>query len=211
MIRRQQPYGLFAKSLLERQNYPDLREYPGGPPKRPYDVTAHTLPLLMGVEVETVAGRFQASLRKVSQFSFHLCGNRPADGGLSAWDVDSWKQVTRIWREGGNVWRDKQNGDFYSRQMEGLQATLLKRPRIGLYRELTIRAIDEGWTRWLLEQFGFEYARVTNADILAGDLGIKLDVLVFPDQSELSISEGYRKGTMPDEFTGGLDESVLRR
>ncbi len=50
-----QPMGGYAKSVLERQKYPNLHEYPGGPPIRPYDVTAQTLPLLFGVDIASVA------------------------------------------------------------------------------------------------------------------------------------------------------------
>ena len=51
-----QNFGSYAKALLERQKYPNLREYPGGPPKRPYDVTAHSIPLLFGHDVAAVHG-----------------------------------------------------------------------------------------------------------------------------------------------------------
>ena len=49
-----QPYRPFLIDLMEAQHYPDLRVSPGGPPKRPYDMTGWTLPMQMGVEVERV-------------------------------------------------------------------------------------------------------------------------------------------------------------
>ena len=57
-----QPNAAFAQTLLIVQEYPDMREYPGGPPKRPYDVTAHTLPLLMGIEAVALESEPEVAL-----------------------------------------------------------------------------------------------------------------------------------------------------
>jgi hypothetical protein len=59
LIRMDQPYGAFAKTLLEAQHYPNLRDAEGHP-IAPYDVTAHTLPLLMDVPVEVVKAPVRA-------------------------------------------------------------------------------------------------------------------------------------------------------
>jgi hypothetical protein len=112
--------------------------------------------------------------------------------------------VNRVWRAGGTVWRDPATGDFYTAPRPGL--IQLHRPRIGLYRS-HVPSIDEGWTRWLLEEFGFAYESAGNADIAAGALRRRFDVIVFPDQASSEIADGFKKGEMPDEYCGGLGDS----
>ena len=156
VIRMQQPYGGWAKTLLERQHYPDMREYPGGPPIAPYDVTAQTLPLLMGVRVDTIERPFTAALAPSSE---------------------TVPEAPRIAALAGS--------------------------RIGVYRSEMPEA-DEGWTRWVLERFHVPYATVRNGDVLAGGLAHRFDAIVIPDQTPLSIANGYAPGSMPPAFTGGL-------
>ena len=70
-----QPYASFANTMLEIQEYPDLREYPGGPPQRPYDVTAHTLGYLLDFEAVAVDGRLDVPLSEplgVPEFDLSL-------------------------------------------------------------------------------------------------------------------------------------------
>ena len=55
VIPMDQEFAAMAREVLDVRKYPDLRQYPGGPPVRPYDAAGWTLPLQMGVKVVAVS------------------------------------------------------------------------------------------------------------------------------------------------------------
>jgi hypothetical protein len=93
VIPMRQPYASFAQTMLEIQRYPDLREYPGGPPLRPYDVTAHTLGLLMDFEAVPVEEQVRVPLSDplgIPDWDFRLPlkltgGSAPRIGVYRSW------------------------------------------------------------------------------------------------------------------------------
>jgi hypothetical protein len=65
VVKAAQPYKTFAWALLEKQKYPDMRQFPGGPPVPPYDNAAWTLPLQMGVLCDKIDEAFETKLEKI--------------------------------------------------------------------------------------------------------------------------------------------------
>jgi hypothetical protein len=95
------------------------------------------------------------------------------------------------------------NAQTFVRPSDGVIAT--RKPRVGLYRAW-IPVIDEGWTRWILENYGFAPLTLRNGDIQAGHLLDRFDAIILPDASPRQILEGFAPGSIPGEYAGGLGE-----
>ncbi len=238
-----QPYGGFAKALLERQVYPEIREYQGAPLKTPYDVVAHTLPLLMGVEAVQVEKPFkvkavmldkiQRSEGKVDALSNpfgYVWGHATNDdivalnrlekkGYKVFWASEGFQENGKTYPAGTMIILNKDGlvgdlnviaKDLYV-HFEGLKAKPeikayeLKPVRLGLYKSWTA-SMDEGWTRWVLEQFEFPYKSVFDKDIRKGNLPKDFDVIIFPDLRGRAIIDGVPEKATPPEYSGGIGE-----
>ena len=181
IIFMKQPYGAFAKTLLESQVYPDLLEYPGGPPKRPYDVTAHSLNLLMNIKAVFVKEPFSVDARPEPTALVIQSRVRPNAG-----------------------------------------------VRVALYKN-HLPSMDEGWTRWVFDQYRFPFASLRDAEVRAGDLKAKYDAIIIPDQSVNALVNGLPgaasgageaagaagteeriTGVYPAEYAGGLGEAGVK-
>jgi hypothetical protein len=132
IVQLSQPYGNFAKTLLEIQDYPNIPEYPGGPLQRPYDVTAQTLPLLFGVTAIPVNGEITVAATKVDTVkpvAGHFDKSSSGNGYLiSDHTNSSFYALFALLAKGVQVYRltgvGSDPGTIYVPQQTGVEANL---------------------------------------------------------------------------------------
>lgn len=221
LVPMDQPFAQLVRELFEVQDYPELRV--GENLDLPYDVAGWTLPLQMGVEAVP-------AMTPLTDDTLSLFEEVPRPESLAVGPATRDVDQGTLWlshRENASflalngAWEDR---DAYLASHGGepgaialvprgadapsAQAISLGRPRVGVFRPWRT-SMDAGWTRWLLDTYGAVYDDVRPADVRAGHLDERWDVLVFADMGRGSIVDGHAAGTMPPEFVGGVGEEGL--
>ena len=243
-----QAFRPYVVDLMEPKRYPDRRQYPGGPPEPPYDMTGYELRFQMGLAVANVdepfdmpPGAWGAVTSDVGEvrgeggagFALHGNSNRvyvglaAAASGAAGGAADQGAERYRITRDlstpngdvpAGSYWLPDLSADAagtlaaeHGLALTGLadsppsEAVAAARPpRVAIYRSWRA-PMPEGWTRWVLDQYGFAWENVWDDDVRGGDLS-RFDVLLIPSQGADGIANGNASGTMPEPYTGGLGD-----
>ncbi|MFW5951978.1 MAG: peptidase M14 family protein, partial [Gemmatimonadota bacterium] len=83
-------------------------------------------------------------------------------------------------------------------------AAPVERQRIAMYRRYYGGNMDEGWTRLVLERFGFPYERLTDDRMRQGDLIDDFDVIILPSDNP-STMKGPGEGQASGRYQRYLD------
>jgi len=248
-----QPYGRFLKEMLGVQRYPEVRLVAGPNIVPPYDMTAWSLPLMMGVSVEKVkiSRERQGNLR-ILKDSDGPQGEVVNPGAtrfvVSHESNGASKLINAVLSQQGNVGltresiktgrREFPTGSVVFENVKDVKALAKKYAldivgveknadggvdklapfKLGMYKPW-VASMDEGWTRWVLEQYGFPLKSISTKDMKEQKLGSEYDVIVIPDMSKEVIVEGKRKpeeGSMkyfvdfPPEYSGGIGKEGVK-
>jgi len=227
-----------------------------GDPIRPYDLSTDELNEFMGVRVDHVAGPLKVEVVAVTEAPLPAGKVSAGKAGyaFSAKLDNSYMAVNQLQVKGVTVSRvDKSGsgltaGDFLVKSgaegdIKAIAAATgvdfspvasvpegssheLKRLHVGLYQRYYGGNVDEGWTRWLLERWGYDSVTLLDPELKKGDLNAKFDVIVFPDDSTASLTgetaaggggrggggggggEGFGRNPMdfPPEYRSGFGE-----
>jgi hypothetical protein len=96
-----------------------------------------------------------------------------------------------------------ESGLTFTNGNPGVGTIGLEMPRIGLH-QAWVASMDAGWISYLFDEHGIPFQAVHNAEIRAGELRDRFDVLVFPDQGSRDIVDGHPLGTVPPDYVGGI-------
>ena len=219
-----QPYRAHAKDLLEAQHYTPVNDRP------PYDVAGWTLPFTMGVRADVVNAPFRANLVRVdtvvpapgriegSGDVFVLKNRTNAESRAVAQLLAAGQSVTVAGESllvqgprarailGEAAARHGFSVTAVRERPSGVGVTRQRLPRIGLYQPWTAN-IDEGWTRWLFEQYGISYTTLHDNDFKKGALRQRFDVIVLPDIDAPAVLHGIDSTRIPLQYAGGLGET----
>jgi len=234
VIPMSQVFARYAKDLLEPQNYPEQRVGSAAPVDMPapYDVTAWSLGMLLGVGVEfaqmTLPGSVKLTRLKGppaapsringagSRFTFDYSGPDTAiainrllrDGAQVSFDRPSHVSVTGTNRDAiDGLAHDLGLAVTATNAPGPSTGTLtLRAPRVAIYSPWTSGNVDEGWTRWVLQQYEFGVTEVHNADIRDRGMRQRFDVVILPDQNPRDIIDGFNATVIRPEYRGGIGE-----
>jgi len=105
-----------------------------------------------------------------------------------------------------------------------LKSKPVKMNKIGIYQRYYGGNADEGWTRWLLEQYRFRYKTIMDKDIQRGRLAQKYDVIILPsDAKEMLLGEniedyyekrrggGFTMPHYPEEYRSGFGKEGVEK
>ncbi len=230
-----QVFGRYAKDLLEPQRYPEVRRAPNQPAEAPYDVTAWSLGMQFGVTIDFASAPLpNVRLTRVTA-PIVLPGRVVGNGPRYVFDyigADSALAINRLLKDRARLSMTPSSQvivetapraalDTVARELGVTFTTLdpppagipeeprqaLRAPRVAVYQPWTGGNIDEGWTRWVLEQYEFAFTTVHNADMRSGNLRRRFDVIVLPDQSPREILEGNSGPSVRPEYRGGIGDA----
>jgi hypothetical protein len=229
-----QVFGRYVKDLLERQTYPEVHRAPGAPAEAPYDVSAWSLGMQFGVKTEFAKKELPADLAlepvtATPKLAISVSSDKgtfrfPYNGASSARVLNRLLKsgarvsITKLDASGGPVVLATAKPDVLNKAIEGYEvkplarssaplamATVLRAPRVGLYQSYD-PSMDEGWTRFVLDQYGFEYTKLHNQEIQAGGLRKNFDAIVLPDQRSAAIMTGLDFKPILPEYKGGIGD-----
>ena len=215
-----------------------------GAPLRPYDLSTHNMNEFMGVNAEQIKskaiGNFDI-LKYSDPISGKISSNGKAlvlDGKLNA----SFKAVNMLLEKGIEIKRAEKSssnikqGDFIiSKGSETVLSEIAKetgvdfkaineipnnsihkiqKKKLGMYHRYYGGNMDEGWTRFTLEQFGFPYKSILSPEFKKGNLNKNYDAIIFPSDSPGMITgdlpERYTRREYPEEYVSGIGKDGVK-